>query len=70
MIDFVRHWSERTGISAGRFIRWRKMAPSKLYSGRQRYRRVNESNAWIPRDYWLEPWERPAILQRATVHRP
>lgn len=62
MIVFVRRWSERTGISAGRFIRWLKMAPSKFYSWRQRYGRVNEHNAWIPRDFWLEPWERQAIL--------
>ncbi len=62
MIDFVRRWSERTGISAGRFIRWLKKAPSKFYSWRQRYGRVNEHNAWIPRDFWLEPWECQAIL--------
>ncbi len=62
MIDFVRRWSERTAISAGRFIRWLKMAPSKFYSWQQRYGRLNEHNAWIPRDFWLEPWERQAIL--------
>jgi putative transposase len=62
VIDFVRRWSERAGISAARFIRWLKMAPSKFYSWRQRYGRVNEHNAWIPRDFWLEPWERQAIL--------
>lgn len=62
VIDFVRRWSERTGISARRFIGWLKMAPSKFYSWQQRYGRVNEHNAWIPRDFWLEPWERQAIL--------
>jgi transposase InsO family protein len=62
VIDFVRRWSERTGISAARFIRWLKMAPSKFYSWQERYGRVNEHNAWIPRDFWLEPWERQAIL--------
>jgi putative transposase len=62
VIDFVRRWSERTEISAGRFLRWLQIAPSKFYSWRQRYGRVNEHNAWIPRDFWLEPWERQAIL--------
>jgi putative transposase len=62
VIDFVRRWSERTEISAGHFIRWLKIAPSKFYSWRERYGRVNEHNAWIPRDFWLEPWERQAIL--------
>ncbi len=61
-IDFVRRWSERTEISARRFIRWLRIAPSKFYSWRERYGRVNEHNAWIPRDFWLEPWEKRAIL--------
>ena len=38
------------------------MAPSKFYSWQERYGRVNEHNAWIPRDFWLEPWEKRAIL--------
>jgi hypothetical protein len=25
------------------------------------YGRVNEHNAWIPRDFWLKPWEKEAI---------
>ncbi len=62
MIDFVRRWSERTGISAGRFIRWLHIAASKFYSWQERYGRVNEHKAWNPHDFWLEPWERQAIL--------
>jgi len=23
---------------------------------------VNEHNGWIPRDFWLEPWEKEAII--------
>ena len=38
------------------------MASSKVYSWQERYGRMNEHNAWIPRDFWLEPWERQAIL--------
>ena len=62
MIEFVRRGSERAGISAARFIRWLKMAPCKFHSWQERYGRVNEHNAWIPRDFWLEPWERQAFL--------
>lgn len=39
------------------------MAPSKFYDWRERYGRVNEHNAWIPRDHWLEEWEKKAILK-------
>ena len=28
----------------------------------ERYGRVNEGNGWVPRDFWLEVWEKQAIL--------
>ena len=38
------------------------MRASKFYSWRERYGRVNEHNGWIPRDFWLEEWEKQAIV--------
>ena len=38
------------------------MATSKWHSWKQRYGKVNEHNAWIPRDHWLEAEEKQAIL--------
>ena len=63
MIDFVRRWSERTEIAAQRFIRWLGVASSKFYDWRARYGKVNEHNGWIPRDFWLEEWEKQAIVE-------
>ena len=51
IVDFVRRWSEKTEIPAGRFIAWLGIAPSKFYSWRGRYGCVNEHNAWVPRDF-------------------
>ena len=62
MIDFVRRWSEATEIGAARFIRWLGLAASKFYDWRERYGRANEHNGWVPRDFWLEDWEKQAIL--------
>ena len=39
------------------------LAASKFYNWRQRYGRVNEHNGWVPRDFWLEPWEKEAIIE-------
>ena len=33
-----------------------------FYNWKQRYGKVNEHNGWIPRDHWLEEWEKRAIL--------
>jgi putative transposase len=61
-VDFVRYWSEKAEIGVGRFIPWLGVAASKFYDWRERYGCVNEHNGWIPRDFWLEPWEKEAII--------
>ena len=58
----MRRWSEATEIGAARFIRWLGVAASKFYHWRQRYGQANEHNGWVPRDFWLEDWEKQTIL--------
>jgi hypothetical protein len=62
VVDFVRCWSAKTEISAGRFIHLLGVRASKFYDWRERYGRVNEHNGWVPRDFWLAPWEKRAII--------
>jgi transposase InsO family protein len=62
IVDFVRRWSEKTEIGVGRFIVWLGLAASKFYGWRDRYGKANEHNAWVPRDFWLEEWEKKAIV--------
>jgi putative transposase len=61
-MDFVQRWSEATGIGAVHFVGWWGVSTSKFYDWRERYGRVNEHNAWVPRDFWLENWEKQAII--------
>jgi len=49
----VRRWNERTEIPAGRLVGWLGITSSKFHDWRRRYGKVNEHNAWIPRDWWL-----------------
>lgn len=68
MVDFVRGWSQRTGIAAKRMVTWMGISPSKYHDWKQRYGRVNEHNAWVPRDHWLEDWEKAAIVEFHGQH--
>ena len=68
VVDFVRGWSEKTEIGVGRLVHWLGVAASKFYDWRQRYGCVNEHNAWIPRDFWLQPWEKEAIVRFHLEH--
>ncbi len=58
----MRRWSPKTEIGVGRFIRWLSVSPGKFYRWRQRYGCVNEHNGWVPRDHWLQPWEKQTIV--------
>lgn len=67
-MDFVNAWSAKTEIGVTRFIGWLGIGSSKFYSWRERYGKVNEHNGWVPRDFWLEPWERAAIVDYFEKH--
>jgi len=50
---------------------WLDIAASKFYDWRERYGKVNEHNGWVPRDFWLEDWEKHTRLrgQRPSSRR-
>jgi transposase InsO family protein len=68
VMDFVNRWSETTEISVGRFVGWLGIGRSKFYNWHARYGKVNEHNGKIPRDFWLEEWERQAIIHFYGEH--
>lgn len=66
MIDFIDHWSgPNTGFSPLQIVAWAGLARSKFYDWRKRYGKANEHNARVPRDHWIEDWERQAIVNFA-----
>lgn len=68
MIDFVTMWSTETELPARRVVGWLGLGASKYFDWKQRYGKVNEHNAWVPRDHWLAPWEQAAIVDFARGH--
>jgi len=64
----VRQWSDKTELTAKQLIAWLGVRENKFYDWRLRYGKVNEHNAWIPRDWWLEEWEQQAILKFHFEH--
>ena len=69
VVDYVRYWAKRTGLASRELIHWTGISSSKYYEWCRRYGKVNEHNAWIPRDHWLETWEKEAILRFYEAHR-
>ena len=60
VIDFISGLM-RTGITA-RLVDWMELSRSKYYQWRDRYGKANEHNMLVPRDHWLEQWEKDAII--------
>ena len=69
VVDFVRKWAEKTETAATRLVGWLGIVRSKYHDWRKRYGQVNEHNGWIPRDFWLEAWEKEAIIGYYLDHR-
>ncbi len=68
VIDFVNRWQEATEMPITRFVAWLAISRSKFFDWRDRYGKVNEHNEWIPRDHWLEDWEKRAIIDYYVAH--
>jgi len=45
-----------------KMVAWIGISRSKFYNWQDRYGKVNEHNAWIPRDFWLTCDEKQAII--------
>jgi len=68
LVDFVSHWQQRAEVPAKRILQWLGVPEGTFYKWRQRYGKVNEHNAWIPRDHWLNEWEKQAIIDFHFKH--
>ena len=58
----MRTWSGKTELPAEKFVGWLGIARGKFFDWKKRYGKANEHNALVPRDFWIEDWERQAIV--------
>jgi len=68
VVDYVKHWSQRTELPRTRLVGWLGVGTSKFYQWQDRYGQANEHNRQVPRDFWLHEWEQRAILDFHDRH--
>ncbi|MGE0760629.1 MAG: IS3 family transposase [Pirellulaceae bacterium] len=68
IVDYIGKWTGRTEIPAKRLLGWLELGTSKFHDWKKRYGKIEEHNGKIPRDFWLEDWERQAILDFHDRH--
>ena len=64
----MNYWSLKSGITANVLVGWIGIGLSKFYDWKRRYGKINEHNSWIPRDFWLEAWEKESIIEFFHEH--
>lgn len=62
VVDYLTDWAEKTEIQMSQLLKWAEVPKTKFYDWRKRYGKANEHNGKVPRDHWLEPAERKAIV--------
>jgi len=68
VVDFVREISEKTELTQTNMVRWIGIGRSKFYTWKRRYGKSNEHNGLVPRDWWLDQWEKEAIVDFFIKH--
>ncbi len=64
----MKYWTDRAELPAKQLLGWLVLSPSKFHQWKQRYGKANEHNGQVPRDWWLEDWEKQAILDYHDRH--
>ena len=55
-------------MPAKQLLQWLGLSTSKFHQWKRRYGQANEHNGKIPRDWWLQDWERQAIIDFHDRH--
>lgn len=68
VVDFVHRWEERAEMKRGLFLHVLGLRRNKFCSWEERYGKENCHNGKMPRDFWVEDWEREKIVNFYNEH--
>lgn len=68
VVDFIHHWVSRVPIGQQQILEWIGIGSSKFHEWERRYGQENRHNAPVPRKWWLEAWEKAAIVKYHDQH--
>jgi putative transposase len=64
----VRRWSTKTKTPIEGILEQLDLSVAKFYDWRKRYGKLNQHNGWVPRDFWLQDWEKEKILEYQALY--
>jgi len=69
VVDYMQHYMALTELPLNRLLGWLGIGRAKYYSWQSRYGQANAHNGKIPRGFWLEDWEKQAIIAYYLEHQ-
>lgn len=69
MVDFVRLQAETTELPVSKIVEWVGISRVKFTRWRDRHGQANRHNGSLPREFWLEQWEKKAIIDFYVENR-
>jgi len=69
IVDYMQHYVALTELPLTCFLGWLGVGRSKYYGWVARYGKNNAHNGMIPRRFWLEEWEKQAIIAYYLEHQ-
>lgn len=68
IIVYLERLQERTGVALSRMLDIIALPKGKYYNWKKRFGQANRHNGRVPRDFWLEAWEKEAIIAYKKQH--
>jgi len=62
VVDFIRGLVEKTGLAIDQLLEWLGLSVGKFTTGGNGTAKPTSNNGGVPRDFWLQDWEKKAIL--------
>lgn len=63
IVSAIEKLQTKTGVKKTKLLKAIRLQPGKFYNWKRRFGLPNNHNGKIPRDFWLEPWEKKAIIK-------
>ena len=64
----MQYWTGRTELPCGMLSSWAGIKANKYATWQNRYGHANEHSSKVPHDWWIEAWEKQAILDHHERH--
>lgn len=68
IICYLEQLKKRTGVALATMLTAIDLPRGKYYNWKRRFGQANRHNGQVPRDFWLEEWEKEAIIEYKKQH--